>query len=205
MLEPTDGQINDAYGLGGQKPQVQVVVLWLIAAALAAFFLTLYLVFAGARYEVAELQAELAPLEATLAAFGTPQPRVAELMKALAEVEETTAKLREAESTLATAHVAWPEVMAAIGDFDPVKLELVSLAQTGQEIVLQGQAADDASLTRYTQGLEASGLVDRVTLQSMKALPTPGAKAAAVVVPNVAARMHTIEFVLVLRLKMEGG
>ena len=204
MLEPTDGHIDDAYDLGGQKPRVQVVVLWLVAAALAAFFLTLYLVFAGARHEVADLQAELAPLEATLAAVGTPQPQVAVLMQALAEVEDTTAKLREAESTLAAGRVAWPEVMAAIGGFDPMKLELVSLAQTGQEIVLQGQAADDASLSRYTQALEASGWVERVTLRSMKALPTPGAKAASPMGPGAAARMHTIEFVLVLRLRMEG-
>jgi len=151
----------------------KTISLWLVAMGLAVFFVTLYLTSANLRSQVADLQGELEPIQATLTAVNTPPPQVLQLGNALAQVEASIKAIDALKPTIAASHINWPAVMASLGSYDPTQLTLTSLVQRGNEITVKGRATSDAVVAAYARSLESTNLYERVVIQSIKALATP--------------------------------
>jgi len=151
----------------------RTVVLWLVAAALAVFLLTLNLASASIRSQATSLQAQLAPLQTAAAQAATPQPHELESSGAVARVETAAARVAAIKPTIAAGRVVWPAVIAAIGSYDPAQLALLAVTQNGREITLKGTAANEAAVAAYVRALEASALFERVSVQSMKTVARP--------------------------------
>ncbi len=160
----------------GQEPgklSLRTLSLWLIAGGLAILFATLFLISASIRSGVNQMQADLEPLQATLTAINTPPPEVLALQSTLAPLEASVKALSAFTPTLSAEHVDWAAVMPALGSFDPTQMTILSLTQNGRELALTGRAASEAVVSDYAHSLEASGLFERVAVQSMKTVATP--------------------------------
>ncbi len=157
----------------GEGVSLKTVALWLVAAGLGVFLITLSLVTGSLRAQTAALQAELKPVQATVARLGTPEPRLVQTMDALAQFEASTAKMGALKPTLAARRVNWPAAMAAISNYDPAQIALLSVTQNEREITLKGRAATDPAVAAYARSLESSALFERVVIQSLKTLATP--------------------------------
>ncbi len=166
-------ELEEVFESAPSRLSPKTVILWLVAAAMAVFLLTLWLASSTIGREAQSLQAEFEDLQAALAQAQTPEPDQQESMNAIATVDASIAGILALRPTLDAHRVAWPAVLAAIGDFDPAQLALDSLAQSGPEITLKGRAASEAAVAGYTRSLEASGLFGRVAVQSMKTGATP--------------------------------
>lgn len=168
----------------GEGVSLKTVALWLVAAGLGVFLITLSLVTGSLRAQTAALQAELKPIQATVAKLGTPEPRLVQTMDALAQFEASTAKMGALKPTLAARRVNWPAAMAAISNYDPAQIVLLSVTQNEREITLKGRAASDPAVAAYARSLEGSGIFERVVIQSLKTLATPFAPLASTPTPT---------------------
>jgi Tfp pilus assembly protein PilN len=163
--EKAPGQRGDA--------SLRTVALWLAAAGLAALLVSLSLTSANLRAQTAALREELGPMQATLAKVSTPGPQALETMDAVAVVETAAARMGALAPTLAARHVDWPMAIAAIGNYDPAQITLLSVTQSEREITLKGRAASNAAVDAYVRSLEGAGLFERVVIQSLKTVATP--------------------------------
>ncbi|MCL6431945.1 MAG: PilN domain-containing protein [Anaerolineae bacterium] len=140
---------------------------------MATSFLPLYLTSAALREEVAHLDHERKSLRATIGAASTPLPEALALQQTLTHLEASMGQLDQLRPTLESASIRWPAVVAAIGGRDPARIVLQSVTQKGREITLKGRASDAPAVARYASDLEASGLFERVAVQSLRALASP--------------------------------
>lgn len=160
-------------GKGPAEQRLRVLSLWLVVAGLLTFFVTLYLYGASVRVEIANMEAELRPLQATMTRVKTPEPKALALMSTLAPLESSIKEVNAAKPTIAASHFAWPAIMSTIANHDPAQISLLSISQSGSEIVLKGRAASDSAMTSYVRSLEVSNLFARVVVQSVKTIATP--------------------------------
>ena len=172
MGAPTSADWQDSMGQA-EGVSLRTAALWLLAAGLGVFLVTLSLVSGHLRGQAATLQAELKPVQATLAKLNTPEPRLVQTMDALAQLEASTAKLNALKPTLLAGRVDWPAAIVAIGNYDPTQITLLSVTQKDREITVKGRAASDPAVATYARALEGSALFERVAIQSLKTVATP--------------------------------
>jgi len=153
----------------------KAMALWLVVISLAVFFLPLNLVSSSVRDKTARLEAELQPIQETLASIGTPGPEAQQLMDTLKGIQESADAVKEAYPTIAASHFDWPAVMSAIGKYDPGQLRLTSLTQADKQITLHGLAVDDSVVVAYARALEETNLFSRVVVQSIRSIAVPTA------------------------------
>ena len=158
---------------GPAEQRLRVLSLWLVVAGLLTFFVTLYLYSVSVRVEIADMEAELKPLQATMTRVKTPEPKILALMSTLAPLESSIKEVNATKPTVAASHFVWPAIMSAIASHDPAQISLLSISQSGSEIILKGRAASDSAMTSYVRSLEASNLFARVVVQSVKTVATP--------------------------------
>jgi Tfp pilus assembly protein PilN len=143
----------------------RTVILQIAALGLAALALPLYLVFTQLRDEAAQAATELASVQARMEALNAPSPEVEALTAKVTEIDALTAAL---EAARPPAGVPWPAVIAAINAYDRSQIELTSLTQTDNRLVLEGRATDNPAVMAYVQQLAASPLFVSVEVQSIK-------------------------------------
>ncbi|MFP4345504.1 MAG: PilN domain-containing protein [Anaerolineales bacterium] len=155
----------------------QTIFLWVVAVSLLATVVPLYLLSLSLRTDVTASEAVLRELRAAIEATPTLVPEVRALLGTVAALEVRRGEIATAEAALAAAGVDWDEIMDALRNYDPQRLELTSLSQNGAELQLTGRAVDNDAVTGYRRRLQASGLFSRVVIDSVRPLqpgtPTP--------------------------------
>jgi hypothetical protein len=168
----------------------QSVVLWLVVFGLINFVLALYLISASVQNDIARSGATLDSVQELQIRLGTPGPEVQSLTATLTATQNLANQLEEARPP---ASVNWPIVMAFIGNYNPTRITLTSLTQTGARIVVMGRSPDELAVVEYTNNLKQSNLFSDVVTQSLRRItPDPGATGATIT--------DAIEFVVILDL-----
>jgi len=167
-------------GLSDAPPQPQpgglsrtAIVLWLVAAGTALFFLPLYYVAATVSDDVARLENELGSIRASLTNVPTPGPQVRNLLTPLAQAQRQINQVNTVYPTIVAAHTDWPAVMAAIGAYNPDQIALTALTRADNRITLNGRAINRDAVVAYARALEQSNLFSRVIVQSIQSIATP--------------------------------
>jgi Tfp pilus assembly protein PilN len=174
MAEPNSLDFNSLE----EQPQPQgisrtAIILWLVVIGSVVFFIPLNLIGTTVRGDVTRLEANLQPVQATLAVVGTPLPEVQGLLDDLTQAQESASKIEQAYLSLKAERVNWPAVMAAIGSYNPAQLSLTSLTYADNRVTLNGRAIDDSTVVDYARTLEESTLFSRVVIQSVRSAATP--------------------------------
>ncbi|MCB8926592.1 MAG: PilN domain-containing protein [Ardenticatenaceae bacterium] len=156
---------NDDPGAG--RAGVPPVILWLGVLGLAILFIPLYLTANTLNNEIIRLESDLLPLQTALAATPGVLPAAQDLAVTLTAVHNQTDQMQTILPTLAAENVDWQAAMSVINNVDGSGLMLTGLEQTGNRLVLQGRAVNDAFVISYAQQLEDSGQFAGVTIQSI--------------------------------------
>jgi Tfp pilus assembly protein PilN len=156
-----------------RRPLRGTIILWLVAASGIILLLPLYFFSTAVRGDITRLDTNLQAVHEALTNINTPEPEVQDLMNDLTQVQGSVDEIEGAYSAVAASHANWPAVMAAIGNYNPSQLALVSITQSGNRITLNGQAVDESTVIAYRRALEKSDLFSRVVVQSVKPIATP--------------------------------
>ena len=143
----------------------RTVILQITALGLAALALPLYMVFTQLRAESVELATELASIQASTEALSAPLPQVEALTAKAAEIITLTTSL---EAVPPPAGVNWPAVITAIKTYDRGQIELTTLTQTDNRILLEGRATNNEAVVAYVEQLSMSPWLVNVDVQSIK-------------------------------------
>jgi Tfp pilus assembly protein PilN len=146
------------------------VILWLGVLGLTILFIPLYLMANTLGNEVAQLEAELTPLQTALAATPGALPQAQALRVTLTAVHNQTDQVAAILPVLEAEKVDWNAVMLAINQGDDSGIQLTGLEQSGDQLLIRGRAANEDAVTDYAYQLETSGQFNQVMIQSMMAV-----------------------------------
>jgi Tfp pilus assembly protein PilN len=148
------------------------IVRWLLVLSLGCLLAPLFLIGQALQDNNVSLQAELDTLELTLTSVPPPDPQEEQLRDSVAQTRQLALELEKANLGQ---HINWSVVMAVIGNYDQTQLQLVSLSQTGNRVVLSGRALDESAIMNYTHMLEESALFMVVNVRSISLASVPTA------------------------------
>jgi hypothetical protein len=150
------------------------LILWLVALSLGMMFLPLYLISTTIKENNVPLATQLAVLQATLTVTPPPNPEEKALKATLEGVQNQINALDAIRPTLVAGHTDWAVVITVIANYDSGRMALTGVAQSGNQILVTGQAGEEATVMAYADMLRTSQQFDRVVLQSItsKVLPT---------------------------------
>lgn len=168
-LEALEEDLLDGEGLdeANQSGLALPTILWLGVLGLAVLFLPLYLTSSTLNSEVVRLEAEMAPLQTAMASTPAPLPEEEGLFATLTAVSSQTDQIEAILPTLAANNIDWPAALAVINNVDGSVLQLTSLEQSGNQLIIRGRAMNDEVVTNYTRQLETSGQFAEVDVQSI--------------------------------------
>lgn len=149
------------------------VILWLGVLGLTILFIPLYLMANTLGNEVAQLEAELIPLQTALAATPGALPQAQALTVTLTAVHNQTDQMAAILPMLEAENVDWNAVMLAINQGDDSGIQLTGLEQSGDQLLIRGRAVNEDAVTDYAYQLETSGQFNQVMIQSMTAVSEP--------------------------------
>lgn len=150
-------------------------VMWLIALAIAALFLPVYLISGSVGEAAAPLQAELESLQATLTAPPQVPAEEQALTERLLSARNQLSMIESAPATVVAGHTDWPTIMAAVLNYDANSIRLTGFSYANAPLTLVGNAVAESAVLEYANGLEASDLIERVSIQSIILSPPPTA------------------------------
>ncbi|MBI5958736.1 MAG: hypothetical protein HY866_08375 [Chloroflexi bacterium] len=151
------------------------MVFWLIIMGLAGLFLPLYLLSTAIKEHNQTLKNDLAQIEQQESELSQPGSEQQTLQDELIKARQRLDLLSTVQTDLIAQHINWPAVMAVVGNNGYVQMELLSLSQANELIMLHGQAQAESVVMAYARMLEESDQFSRVIVQSisLKILPTP--------------------------------
>ncbi|MBP7686861.1 MAG: PilN domain-containing protein [Thermoflexales bacterium] len=149
------------------------LILWLVAAGLAFFFVPLVLVNNAIRTDTQRITADLNSAISQINTVPTPVPAIEQLSAQLTEVQSQTQQIAAANQQLNVVRPDWPAIMAALGRYDPNILQIEALNSGSNRLTLSGRAVDQNAVVNYARTLEQSTLFNRVNVQSIRVLATP--------------------------------
>jgi hypothetical protein len=149
------------------QPGRSRLAIWLVALSLMGMMLPIFLISNTIQQEVVALSTEEANLAATLAVTPGPDPEQVLLEDNLSTIRRNTVVLESTWDRLVAQHIDWPQVMAALADYDPARIAPTGLTQVGTRLSLTGLALDEPSIFAYTQTLNASGIFQHVVMQTI--------------------------------------
>lgn len=167
-------------------PSRRPLVLWLVALGLLLLFVPLYFLGSTIQADTLRLESELSQAQLGLASEPTPNPTTLALQSQITQTQQQISQLSAIQTNLTANQTNWPEVLAAIRDYDTNQISLTGLTQADNRLTITGQAHDDSLVIAYAQRLEASGQFNRVVVQSISLLPTPPATATPTTTPTTA-------------------
>lgn len=151
------------------------LIMWLIALAISALFVPVYLVSESVTEASVPLEAELESLQATLTAPPQVPQEEQALTNRLLRLRGQLNLIESAPATIIAGHTDWPNIMAAVQDYDANSIRLTAFSQTSAPLTLVGSAAAESAVLEYASALEASDLIERVSIQSIVLNPQPTA------------------------------
>lgn len=151
------------------------LIIWLVVLSLGLLFVPLYLISDSLRQENVRLQTEATLIQQTLAVSPQPNSTEAALTDTLMQIQAQKGALEAIQPTLIAEHIPWSEVMFMLGSYDPNQLSITALSQSGNQLAVQGQAADQSQVMAYVESLKKSDLFADVVVQSMISGATPQA------------------------------
>jgi Tfp pilus assembly protein PilN len=148
----------------------KAAILWLVA--LSALLLIVPLLFASRVLDrdIDRLGSGMQQMQDELLTVSAPEPEVEGLRGELADVDGAIEELESLYSSISGGSANWSGALAAVADFDPLDLTLLSIAQEDKRLTLTGQARDDAAVIDYARSLEETGLFSRVVVQSVRTI-----------------------------------
>ena len=166
----------------------RTVVLWMVALGLAILIFPFMFVFSQIRADVAANEVRFTDLQSRLAEATTPLPQTQALSEELSQTQHLAGALVAVQLPTGP---DWTAVVAALDQYDPGKLALLSLVQKDNQLTLTGEAADNATVVGYAATLTDSAAFSKVDFQFIKldtgpsSKPTPSAtgESGAVVMP----------------------
>ena len=156
-----------------------IMLIWTIAIVL--FILTLP-TFGLLRYNQVRLKrvsSDLHQAQQILKKIRTPNPEVVKLSEELSQALQASESIQLLYPTINAQRRNWPQVFAAILNYDDTRIRLLELAQNGMDLTLTGLALSQNDVLQYAQTLDQSGAFERVIIESMEssnqlfASPTP--------------------------------
>ncbi len=148
----------------------QLLLLWLIAGSLLLALVPFGLFSRSLRDDILAAEVEIEQIQSQLAEEPTPEPDVQPLLATLEALERKITQVEDVADSISGTYVYWPAAMDAVRRYDPQQLALTALNHQEQQIILQGEAVNDAVVVDYTRSLEASRLFSRVLIQSIHLL-----------------------------------
>ncbi|MBC7338196.1 MAG: hypothetical protein H5U01_18240, partial [Clostridia bacterium] len=104
-------------------------------------------------------------------------PELLELRDQVTQAEAAVSALQTVYPQFTERRRDWPTVLGAILEYDPQRIELKELFQTGAEITVVGLALTQEDVLNYAGSLDRAQIFERVLVQSMQnseeALATP--------------------------------
>ncbi|MCB9006125.1 MAG: PilN domain-containing protein [Ardenticatenaceae bacterium] len=161
------------FAIGERPVRFRPVLLWLGVLGLFILFIPLYLMAHALGNEVTRLEADMGLRQTALAASPAALQQAQNLVVTLTAVHNQTNQMTALLPTLAAENVDWNAAMAAINKGGSHGVQLTSLEQSGNQLIIRGQAINDAGVTNYAQQLEASGQFIQVTIQSVNQVAAP--------------------------------
>jgi Tfp pilus assembly protein PilN len=168
-----------------QRVPRNTLILWLVAAGLAFFFVPMVLVNNAIRTDTQRLGADLTSAMSQLNTVPTPVPGIQELSTQITEVQSQTQQIAAASQQLNVVRPNWPAIMAAIARYDPGLLQIDSLTSGENRLTITGRAVDQNAVVSYARTLEQSAIFNRVNVQSIRALATPVITRTPTITPTV--------------------
>jgi len=156
-----------------------IMLIWTIAIVL--FILTLP-TFGLLRYNQVRLKrvsSDLHQAQQILKKIRTPNPEVVKLSEELSQALQASESIQLLYPTINAQRRNWPQVFAAILNYDDTRIRLLELAQNDMDLTLTGLALSQNDVLQYAQTLDQSGAFERVIIESMEssnqlfASPTP--------------------------------
>jgi len=150
----------------------KILILMVSAAAMAVLVLVGFLMSGRIKNASVQASADLLRVQQELQLAPTPVGETVELNRVLSE---TNGSIRRIEAVLPSIYGRsdWPEIAAAIDDYDGGHLSLESVTQVENEITLVGYAVDSAAVIGYVDGLKDSDVFANVSLLSMSDATMP--------------------------------
>jgi Tfp pilus assembly protein PilN len=145
---------------------------WMIVLSLLIVFLVMFMTLNVLRELNGPLSDEVQAMASTLEAnVETQSQEEADANEVLLQAIGQVNALEQLTATLSPSHFDWPMAMTALGNYDHKQVEITSLMQNGQQIVIEGGAADEAAVMLYVSALREYPEFSRVVVQSITLVP----------------------------------
>lgn len=169
-----DNPQDDEQAAAPSRASTSRLVIWLVILSFMLLLLPLYLISTTIQQDIAGLETELTGLQATLAYTPPPVPEEEALREALTSARGRLNLLAPLNDELAASHINWPATIAAIGAYDQREIDLTTLTQTENRIIINGRADQETAVMAYADVLKESELFARVIVQSITMRDLPG-------------------------------
>lgn len=145
---------------------------WMIVLSLLIVFMVMFMTLNVLRELNGPLNDEVESMASTLEAnvVEESEEEVA-AREALLQARGQVSALEQLSATLSPGHFDWPLAMTALGNYDHKQVEITSLTQNAQQIVIEGGAADEAAVMLYVSALREYREFSRVVVQSITLVP----------------------------------
>lgn len=143
------------------------LVLWLIVVSMTFLVIPVFLAGGVIQEERLLLERQLAGLQAELDQPPPVNPEVERLESELLSLRNAASELESLRTTLQAGNVDWSLIMRIFIEYDPHRMALTTITNTGQRITMNGQAMNETDLMAYVDILQESGLFTQVILQSI--------------------------------------
>lgn len=190
-----------------QGSRVGTAIKWLVVLSISALFLPLFLLSTTIAQDNQSLAAQLATSQTQLTNQPPESAQEQALSATLSQKLEDASAIDTVQTSLTGNHVVWPVVMASLGNYNENYMIILSVSQTGQQIVLSGRAWTEPTVISYVNRLESSGLFTRVSVQSLAvttapdATGTPQPRVSRFTLANPDPGVRYVEFVALAELK----
>lgn len=144
------------------------MMLWLIVLGLGCLLIPLNLTSTRIKSEVANVEVQLADIQATLEGGPAADSQTQTLTDTLTQTRAIIGEIKSVQSDLTANHINWPAAMAVINNYDRGRIEVTGFTQTENRLILTGHAVDEVAVTSYAGSIEDSSLFDRAIVQSIQ-------------------------------------
>lgn len=159
------------------------MILWMVVFSIGALFVPLYLALSTIQTESSRLLLEREALQSQLDSQANRQPSALE--EEFAVLRERLVILQPVHDQLVAEHVNLPDILAVIGQYDAAALQVTSVVQRDNTLIIMGRASGQNVVMQYVTILRGSTQFSQVEVESINltTLPTPTPQ------PEIAAQM----------------
>lgn len=174
--------------------RVRTIFLWLLIIGLGLLMIPLSLVGSTITQVSPPLETELSDLVVTLTSVVPKSADQQNAQATLFAIQDQITALDALRPTLIASHRDWPALMSVIANYDLTQMKVTALREQNGQVILSGEANNEAIVMNYAQHLRDAGLFENVSVQSiaLRTLDTPTPTATTVVVTEVPIATNTL-------------